>query len=425
MLSRRAILGAAAGALWAVSRPNIVVLVSEGHAAEHVTPDATPYLAALAAQGLRMEAAFTPEALGSPSLSSLLTGLYPLRHGAFEEFSFARRDLRFTWAHGFRDLGYRVTLAGIPQFGPRLAFPFEYQPLSSVQRYLRLRHEKPFCLVVSLPPLEEFAGDTMDVWAAPPYAVDTPATRRWMGRYRLALRGMDAWIGDVLPLAREAITVYTSAHGPALPFAKWSLYDAGIRVPLLLRWPGRVQPGVSRTLVSLVDVLPTLIEACGGAPASLDGRSFLNVLAGRTAEHRDHVFAVLHNKGSVSGSDSPQRAVRTAQHKYILNLKHWNMFGNAWWRGNDGSDSRNPVRTPPPELWREWMLRAATDEHAQNRVGLWRSRPPEEFYDLAADPQELRNLAPDAPPSMSALRAALLDWMRSQQDPWLSFAEAV
>jgi len=426
VLSRRTALWLLGGvARAAAARPNIVMFWSEGHAASDVTAGATPHLQRMAAEGLRMSAAFTPEAMGSPSLSSLLTGLYPLAHGAYEEFSFIGRNAGKTWPLWFQELGYRVTLAGVPAFGPRMQFPFDYQPLSSTGRYLRLRHEKPFCLVVMLPALEDFTGETLDAAAPPPYAVDTPATRKWMGHYRQALRGMDAWIGEALgAIGGNTITLYGSAHGPSLPFAKWSLYDAGIRVPLLVRWPGVVRPGESQAMVSLMDVLPTLVEACGGAtPGGLDGRSFLSLLSGRTGEHRTEVFAVHHNRGSVSGSDCPMRAIRTRRFKYIANLKHWNQFGNIWWRGNDGSDSRNPVRRGPDELWREWMQRSVQEDHAQNRISLWRSRPPEEVYDLEADPHELKNLAAEEMPEKAELRARLTAWMKQQRDGWLGFME--
>lgn len=416
----------AAGVGWGVGRPNLVVFLSEGHAARDVGAAETPHLNGMGAAGLRMKLAFAPEALGSSSRSSVLTGLYPLRHGAYEEFSFVRRDVGRTWAHRFRELGYRVTLAGEARFGPRQAFPFEYQPLASVGRYLGLRHEKPYCLVVCLPGLEEFAGETLAEAKAPGYVVDTAATRRWMARYRLALRGMDAWIGEALErITGNTITVYLSVHGPSLPFAKWSLYDAGMRVPLVVRWPGVVKAGESEAMVSLVDVLPTLVEACGGRADGTDGRSFLGVLQGKVAEHRPEVFAVHHNRGSVSGSDFPIRAVRTRRYKYIVNLKHWNQFGNMWTHGNDGSDSRNPVRSGPSEIWREWLAKSATDGHAQGRVGLHRFRPAEELYDVQADGDELQNLAMEdvGVAVKGPLREKLVGWMREQKDGWLGFVE--
>lgn len=426
MLSRRAALGLMPACAWAAAPPpNLVLFVSEGHAAADLSAEATPNLYRVAAAGLRFTLAFTPEAMGSPGKSSLLTGQYPLQHGAYEEFSFVRRDVGNTWLHWFQALGYRVTLAGEAGFGPRYAFPFEYQPLASVSRYLALRHTKPFCLVICLPALEEFSGETLDAAKPPPYAVDTPQTRRWMARYYHSLRGMDSSVADMLSrIPPNTITLYLSAHGPALPFARWSLYDAGIRIPLVVYWPGMVRAGQSEAMVSLVDVLPTLLEACGGAaPEGMAGRSFLNVLRGRATSHRDAIFALHHNRGSVSGSDSPSRAIRTARHKYILNLKHWNQVGNIWWRGNDGTDSRHPVRTPPAELWREWLVRSAEDGHAQNRTGLWRKRPPEELYDLQADPHELTNLHVEDLPEKPLLRAKLIGWMTEQKDKWLSFAQ--
>ena len=68
-----------------------------------------------------------------------------------------------------------------------------------------------------------------------------------------------------------------------MAFAKGNLYDAGIRVPMLIRWPGKTKSTATRAMVSLVDLLPTMIEAVGGEPpADIDGRSFLNVLTNRS-----------------------------------------------------------------------------------------------------------------------------------------------
>ncbi len=421
-------MAALAGSAWgAPRRPNIVIFLSEGHAAADLTPEITPHLHGMASSSLHMKLAFATEAMASPSKSSLLTGLYPPRHGAYEEFSFVRRDLGATWPVWFAAQGYRVTLAGVPGFGPRQVFPFEYQPLDSVSRYLRLPHNKPFCLVISLPGLEDFPAGPPSEAPVPGYAVDTPETRRWMGRYRGSLRAMDRLIGEILPHIQEnTITVYTSAHGPSLPFAKWSLYDAGIRVPLLIRWPGVTPAAESEAMVSLIDVLPTLLEACGGAPpAGIDGASFLPVLTGRAVHHRQEIYAVHHNRGSVSGSDCPMRAVRTKRQKFIVNLKHWVHFGNIWWRGNDGSDSRDPVRRPPPALWQEWLFRSAKEEHAANRTALWRVRPAAELYDLQSDPHELKNLAVEE--EFAAVRAELhrklAAWMTAQKDNWLGFLQ--
>lgn len=431
MISRRTALTSLAASLTAQAnetRPNIVVFLSAGHATG-LQGVSTPHLDRMAKEGMRFPLAFVPEAMTAPSRASLFTGLYPMRHGAYEDLSLARRDLGKTWPQWFADLGYRVTLAGIPGIGPRQTFPFDYQPLASVDRYLRLTHGRPFCLVVSMPDLEEWmdGGSSGEQVTVPPFAVDTPATRRFFTSYSNALRRMDAWLGAALEqLPANTLAIYTSSHGPPLPFAQWTLYEAGIRVPFVVRWPGRIKAGSeSAALISMVDVAPTLIEAAGGSPPTgIDGRSFLAMMDGKRGEHRAEIFGVHQNRGSESGSDFPIRAIRTARFKYILNLKDWNTFTNVLTNGHDGSDSRHPQRTPPSPIWNEWLVRAAEDGHAQDRTGLYRHRPAEELYDLDNDPYELRNIAieEEAEEWKKQLRGKLTGWMREQRDPLLPFA---
>ena len=106
------------------------------------------------------------------------------------------------------------------------------------------------------------------------------------------------------------------------PFGKWNCYDAGIRTPLIVAWPGRVKPGsTSDAMVSWVDLLPTCLEAAGGTPprpgSSGRGRS-CPVLRGEKADHRDRVFATHSGDGDMNRY--PIRAVRTRDWKYIRNL---------------------------------------------------------------------------------------------------------
>src|SRR5690606_14228816 len=112
-------------------------------------------------------------------------------------------------------------------------------------------------------------------------------------------------------------------QGPQWAFGKWNLYDYGVQVPLLIRWPGTTAKGAeSDALVSLVDVLPTIVEAAGGkAPAhgsAIDGMSLLPLLRGEVSEVRDAVFASHTGDGTMN--QAPMRMVRTTRYKYILNL---------------------------------------------------------------------------------------------------------
>src|SRR4051794_22541998 len=229
----------------------------------------------------------------------------------------------------------------------------------------------------------------------PPYLVDTPQTREMRCKYYTDVSHMDQQLGEVLgSLAKHGyddtgtLFLFTSDQGAQWPFAKWNLYDAGIRVPLLARWAGKVKPGTTTdALVSLVDLLPTMLNAAGATDQvtpKFDGRSFLEVLLGRSDHHDDAVFAS--NTGDGDMNRSPMRAVRTSRYKYILNL-----LPDA------------PVKTHISDgggadglyYWRSWEALAKTDPHARELVDHYRHRPAEELYDVQADRYELHNLAAD------------------------------
>jgi len=205
------------------------------------------------------------------------------------------------------------------------------------------------------------------------------------------------------------------AAGPS----KWSLYDNGIRNTALARWPGRIAPGsTTGALVQDVDVTPTLLEAAGVDPTTVDtgrpgadgnpgfdGRSFLKVLLGRTDHHRNYVFA-QHTTVGVHGFREPYpiRSVRDSRYKLIHNVAHDNTF---WIRGIHVN--------PPIDSWR----RAADDDpEIAARVRWLSHRPAFELYDLERDELETDNLADDRDhaPIMQRLNAQLEAWMRQQGD---------
>lgn len=234
---------------------------------------------------------------------------------------------------------------------------------------------------------------------------------------------------DAKGLSEGTITVFLSDHGPQFPFMKFSNYEAGLRVPLIFRWPGMIRPGASsEALVSSVDILPTLIDMAGGpAPAGLDGRSFLPVLRGASSAHRDALFGAQSTAGLDVGNANPYgiRSVRTERFRYIRNLHPENRQKTLI---TEPRPLRGSIRylmefgswLPPgvPAYWQSWQQAAARDEHARNIVRAYWHRPAEELYDLDADPDELSNLAsaPEYAKVLVGMRARLDDWMRTQGD---------
>src|SRR5207302_2462426 len=116
----------------------------------------------------------------------------------------------------------------------------------------------------------------------PAYLPQSAESMEEMTAVQHAITAMDAAVGRVLAAlersgrADDALVVFTTDHGLAMPRAKCTLYDPGLEVALLVRWPaGGIGHGVtSSNLVSNIDVLPTLLESCVLAvPAELQGQS--------------------------------------------------------------------------------------------------------------------------------------------------------
>jgi arylsulfatase A-like enzyme len=245
--------------------------------------------------------------------------------------------------------------------------------------------------------------------AVPPYYPDTPVVRADLARHYDNIAAMDALVGETLAalerdgLAGSTLVVFTSDHGDGLPRAKRWLYDSGIRVPLVVRWPGHLAAGtVSEELVSLLDLAPTFLSLAGApVPAQLEGR----VLVGPArAPAPEVVFAA---RDRMDESSDTVRAARDARFAYVRNLH-----------------PELPYQLPNAfgaELpsWRE-LARLHAEGALTEAQALWfrEQRPPEELYDTAADPHQLHDLAADPrhAADLVRLRAALDAWLARAPD---------
>jgi N-sulfoglucosamine sulfohydrolase len=422
----------AVGALQA-ARPNIVMFLADDLSFRDIEPYGgkqvpTPHLAVLARQGICFDAMFTATAMCAPLRQQLLTGMFPVRNGAYPNHSRVYDGVKGLPVY-FRELGYRVGRVGKKHFGPDASFPFEVvdgeEPrpgqLEKMDRFVQRDGKQPFFLwIASHQPHAPFdqgnaADFPVEKIEVPAHLVDTPATRTVLGRYFAEVAVLDRQVGAVVELLDRAglrentIFVFLSEHGSQMPFSKWTCYETGLRAGCIVRWPGRVKAGTRNpALTQYVDFLPTLLEAVGGrVPEGLDGKSFLPVLLGKTTKHADYVFGVQTTKGIINGGDGyPVRSVRDGRYKYIRNLTPEREFTCVLTRKGD-----NPVL----ESWEE-------TEKGKARAAQFRRRPAEELYDLEADPFELQNLAGDA--RLAAVQARLsrrLDaFMKQQGDEGLA-----
>ena len=381
----------------------------------------TPNIDRLAAQGMRFTRAFTATAMCAPTRQQLYTGLFPVRNGAYPNHSKVKPGTR-SMVHFLRDRGYRVGLSGKKHFGPPASFPFEVIPRAQMGKFIGRKKGEPYCLVVTSnsPHLPWTAGDASAYDPAevriPPKFVDTPQTRAALSRYYAEITDFDRELGECMAAVKQhgreedTIFIYTSEQGAQFPGGKWTCYDMGLHVAMVVRWPRKVRAGnVTDAMVQYVDVVPTLLEAIGGQQVKgLDGKSFLGVLQGKTEKHHEMVFGVHTTRGIINGSPCyPIRSVRTATHKYIWNPKYTEPFRNVLIGGGDKGG-----------YWKSWVELAKTDEKARRIVEGYQRRPEVEVYDLRSDPFEQKNLAgsPALQELEKSLRSSLAAWMLQQGD---------
>jgi arylsulfatase A-like enzyme len=391
----------------------------------------TPTMEKLAAGGMTFDNAFVASPACAPSRAALLTGLMPARNGAEANHTYPRKGVKFLTGV-LKDMGYEIACFGKVAHGAnKPVYKFDYyRPKrmgisEEVAAYFDKRNtrdrgalEKPCVLLMGdrrphVPWIKKPDYDPAKV-TLPPYFVDTPETRRHQARYYTDITNMDADMGRCLEIARKQfgenfIFVFTSDHGGQWPFGKWNLYDAGVRVPMLIAWPGKVKGGSrTRAMVSWIDLFATLIEAAGGkAPAGIDGRAFTDVLRGKTSKHREAIFTTHSGDGVMNVY--PIRSVRTAKYKYILNLRPDCQHSNhSDILRKDGAGA----------YWDSWDAAAKDDPAAAAIVKRYFVRPAEELYDLEVDPLEQKNLAGDKTHEKERreLRGLLEKWMTEQGD---------
>ena len=244
----------------------------------------------------------------------------------------------------------------------------------------------------------------------PPYYPDTMAVRSDMARHYNNIAVMDQQVGDILGeleadgLADSTIVIWTTDHGDGLPRAKRDLFDLGIKVPMIIRWPEAFRPegvamnGVDARMVSFVDFAPTLLKLAGvTSPKYLQGQDFVN------DEPREFIYA---SRDRIDEVLDRQRAVRDSQYKYIRSWQP-DQPGGHHLAYRDNMDMM-------ADLWE--MLEAGQLNAAQRQ---WFEAPGEErLFDLKDDPLELNNLAADPAyhQTLERMRAALVAWQGEVED---------
>lgn len=421
-------------------RPNVLWLIAEDFGVElgcTGTPQVwTPNLDRLASEGVRYSRAFTTAPVCSPSRSAFMTGMYQTTIGAHNHRS--HRDDGFALPAGvrvltdwLRDAGlFTANVRQIPGAGfagtgkTDWNFDFRGKPFDS-DLWEDLKGHQPFYAQINFqethrPYRAPKRADPEKV-VFPPYYPDHPVTRADWAAYLDSATELDRKIGIILGrleadgLADNTIVFFFGDHGQSHVRGKQWCYDSGLHIPLIIRWPKhfpmpkQFKPGtVEDRLIAAIDFAPTVLDLVGAKkPEKMEGEIFLG---DRAAPARRTVFGA---RDRCDETVFRIRTVRDAQYRYIRNFTPDRPFLSP----NAYKERSYPVWNLIKELHAEGRLTPV------QKVLAAPTMPPEELYDLDADPYEIKNLV-DSPKHLDVLkrlRAELERWIEETKDQGRTF----
>lgn len=438
------------------SRPNVLLITADDLGLQLSTYGdeviKTPSIDSLAKSGVQFEVAYVAQASCSPSRSAMFTGLYVHSNGQFgltnaSDFSLHPHLHDATIPNILKGDGYRTGIIGKLHVDPAAKFQWDLRSgvngrdvkemAAAAADFISEGDGDPFFLMVNFidphayrerdPNTREIVGDWtfLDQFQGIPQTlvppsektvlpfqrIDTPEQQRRVAGYYNEVRRVDVGVGLLLETvedlghSNDTLIILTGDHGPPFDRGKTTVYEGGVRVPFLVRWPGVSKPGRSAAMVSTVDILPTILDATGVPGAvEMQGMSLRPVLENPDAQWRDYLVAEFHLHGAPW---YPRRAIRDVRYKLIHNLL---------------ADSATPITGIDGDLAYETSREDRYDGTPIRDAFDILADPPEfELYDLQEDPWEFRNLSAEAEHAgtLGRLQAALQDWRRATDDPLL------
>ncbi|KAF4440778.1 arylsulfatase [Fusarium acutatum] len=419
----------------------------------------TPNLDGLAASGSKFDMAFTSTASCSGSRTVIYTGLhthetgsYGLTHGnnGFRTFDNVESAPLL-----LKNIGYKTGILGKVHVSPDNMYPWQTRLESESRNVAWIADEadaffqlskaegNPFFLTIGFvdphrqlatrggfgnvqdnydPRLNDKIFEPEDV-TVPSFLSDIPEVREEFAEYYRSIHRMDQGVGMVQSalerngLADDTLVLFLSDNGPPFVNSKTTLFEAGVRLPFLMRAPGFTIPGnANPNLVSYVDILPTFLDWAGHSnmPSQAGfvqrkGRSILSIAGcSRSQPGWDRVFG-SHTFHEITNY-WPTRFMRNRRFKYHRNIC-WkldfpfamDLYASRSWEGmRNARGDKEPMIGP-------------------RRLRDYICRPPEELFDLENDPREVVNLAgnPEYTEVLKSMRDALESWQKSTGDLWL------
>ena len=453
----------------------------------------TPAIDAIARDGMIFRNAFATTASCSASRSVVMSGLHNHRNGQFghqhhyHKFASFHNVVSLSLPRVMNRAGYRTAHIGKYHVAPETVYEFETYLKGNGRNAVAMadkckefitqkEDDRPFFLYfgtsdphrgggkdnqseLKLKPdlfgnlsndrahegVEEvfFNPDDLPI---PAFLPDTPETREELAQYYQSCARIDQGVARLVDILKEAdlydrtMIVFTSDHGMAFAGGKTTVYEGGLRVPMVVRDPYQDERGVSsEALISHIDITPTLLDFAGGldyetnAPKNpLDanqfwkergeavkenrngnkpfnryhGRSWLHCLRNPNEAHHETIFA-SHTFHEIQ-MYYPMRVVRDDNYKLIWNIAHPlpYPFASDLWAASS---------------WQAQLAKGNDAPYGQMTVGRYVQRPEFELYDIKADPHESTNLA-DSPGHGDILKLyqeKLKSMQKQMDDPWI------
>ena len=438
----------------------------------------TPHMDALAADGVLFREAFCTTASCSASRSVVLTGLHNHANGHYGHQHSYHKFSSYDWVQTLPVIlakaGYRTARIGKHHNGPEEVYFFEDKlpgnsrsPVEMADNcvdFINADDSKPFFLYFATsdphrgggvaeeipykpdrfgnkpnrgayPGIDEVFFERNEV-TVPPFLPDTPTTRAELTQYYQSVARIDQGLGRLVKILKESgkwentLILYTSDHGMAFPGGKTTVYEGGLRVPLLVRNPYSDKRGhENNAMISFIDLTPTLLDFAGvfnrekqttdlvtkrigrgnrarNVPYPFHGRSFLPILDQENPEGWDQINA-SHTFHEIQ-MYYPMKVVHTRQYKLIWNIAHplpYPFASDLW----------------AAPTWQAQYKQGLDAPYGQKTVGEYIHRPKFELFDIANDPYEKYNLAAD-PAYAQVLEEYIAKMKAFQQetdDPWI------
>ena len=415
-------------------RPNILWIVAEDLSpiippyGDHTVE--TPYLSRLAEEGVRYTNVFSTSGVCAPSRAAIATGMYQNRIGAqhmrtTSVIDEGPKDLvpyeavpppyMKMQSQYFREAGYYTTNNAKEDYQFRK--PATAWDDSSPHAHWRNRdHGQPFFSVFNLGITHEsqvwrqadspsLVSKDLDV-PVPPYLPSTDIALNDIRQVYSNIIAMDKQVGMILKqleqdgVVEDTIIFFYGDHGGPLPRQKRLLYDSGIQVPLIIRFPNKWRAGeTDNQLISFVDFKSTTLSLAGIRPPSYsDGRAFLGKFVETPPRNYIHAAA-----DRFDNEYDTIRAVRDSRFKYLRNYN----LDKAYYLPL-------PYREQMPIMKELLRLNEQGKLNPNQEQWFRQQKPLEELFDVENDPHELQNLAED--PAYSDK----LNELRTELDSWLS-----